>query len=87
MSVRKDFLALGAAVASAVAGYMILKYDKQKINSKSDPQTDSEDVLKDENKTTNGKKALHSLNDKDKLKMERDEEEFKAFALFWNSWK
>ena len=87
MSVRKDFLALGAAVASAVAGYMILNYDKQKLNSKSAPQNGSEDVLKDEIKTTNGKKALHTLNDKDKLKRERDEEEFKAFALFWNSWK
>ena len=43
----------------------------------------------DENSTTNGEKPLQaeSLNDKDKLKRDRDEEEFKAFALFWNSWK
>ena len=86
MSVRKDFLTLGAAVASAVAGYMALNYNKQKLSSKSNG---IEDVLKDENNTTNGKKPLQagSLNDKDKLKRNRDEEEFKAFALFWNSWK
>ena len=90
MSVRKDFLALGAAVASAVGGYVAITYDKQKINSKSCRKNGSENVLKDEN-TTNGKKDLQagslSLSDKDKLKMDREEEEFKAFALFWNSWK
>ena len=86
MSVRKDFLALGAAVASAVGGYVAITYDKQ--NSKSSRKNGSENVLKDEN-TTNGKKDLQagSLSDKDKLKMDREEEEFKAFALFWNSWK
>ena len=86
MSVRKDFLTLGAAVASAVAGYMALNYNKQKLGSKSNG---IEDVLKDENNTTNGEKPLQagSLNDKDKLKRDRDKEEFKAFALFWNSWK
>ena len=83
MSVRKDFLTLGAAVASAVAGYMALNYNKQKLGSKSNG---IEDVLKDENNTTNGLQP-ESLNDKDKLKRDRDEEEFKAFALFWNSWK
>ena len=89
MSIRKDLLALGAAVASAaVAGYVAITYEKQKINSKSTPRNGSENVLKDEN-TTNGKKDLQagSLSDKDKLKMDREEEEFKAFALFWNSWK
>ena len=89
MSGRKDFLALGAAVASAVAGYMVLNYNKQNLNSKSAPRNVTKDVLKDENSTTNGEKPLQagSLNDKDKLKRDRDEEEFKAFALFWNSWK
>ena len=88
MSIRKDLLTLGAAVASAVAGYVAITYEKQKINSKSTPRNGSENVSKDEN-TTNGKKDLQagSLNDKDKLKMDREEEEFKAFALFWNSWK
>ena len=88
MSIRKEFLALGAAVASAVGGYVAITYDKQRINSKSSSKNGSENVLKDEN-TTNGKKDLQagSLSDKDKLKVDREEEEFKAFALFWNSWK
>ena len=88
MSIRKDLLALGAAVGSAFAGYVAITYEKQKINSKSTPRNTSENVSKDEN-MTNGKKGLQagSLSDKDKLKMDREEEEFKAFALFWNSWK
>ena len=85
------FVALGAAVASAVTGYLVISYGKNQEDLKTKNISKDEPKTKTKNTGNMGsiKKdaQVETINDKDELKRVRDEEEFKAFALFWNSWK
>ena len=94
MSAKRGLIALGAAMvsAAAVARFMVLSQGNKRDDLKAGDISKSE-LMTEANKTENDtiKKApapqAKITTDKDELKRARDEEEFKTFALFWNSWK